>query len=171
MVDRQQILIVVGADPLARSGLALPGARPDLEALRSLARTVPTLALVPDADAASEALAAGARATLPRDAPRARLVAALRAAIEGLLVADASFAERLLRSRRVAEAPVEALTPRELEVMQLLSDGLSNKLIADRLGVSEHTAKFHVNSIMGKLGAQTRTDAVVRGARLGLVVL
>ncbi len=55
--------------------------------------------------------------------------------------------------------------------MQLLAQGLSNRRIAERLGISEHTAKFHVNSIIGKLGAQTRTDAAVRAARMGLVLL
>ena len=69
------------------------------------------------------------------------------------------------------EGPVEPLTPREVEVLQLLSQGLSNKLIGARLGISEHTAKFHVNAISGKLGAQGRTDAVVRAARLGLLLL
>jgi two-component system, NarL family, nitrate/nitrite response regulator NarL len=139
--------------------------------LGSLARALPVVALVADGEAASDALAAGARAVLPRDVPKARLIASLRAAIEGLIVADASFASSLVRARRAPEAPAEPLTHRELEVLQLLTDGLSNKAIADRLGISDHTAKFHVNSILGKLGAQGRTDAVVRGARLGLVVL
>ena len=58
-----------------------------------------------------------------------------------------------------------------MEVLQLLSQGLSNKLIGVRLGISEHTAKFHVNAISGKLGAQGRTDAVVRAARMGLILL
>ena len=54
---------------------------------------------------------------------------------------------------------------------RLIAQGLSNRRIAERLGISEHTAKFHVNSIVGKLGAQTRTDAAIRAARLGLVLL
>ena len=62
-------------------------------------------------------------------------------------------------------------TPRELEVLRLLAEGLPNKTIASRLGISEHTVKFHINSIMGKLGAQSRTEAVTRAARLGLVPL
>jgi DNA-binding NarL/FixJ family response regulator len=65
----------------------------------------------------------------------------------------------------------EELTPRELEVLQQLAEGLANKAIAQRLGISEHTVKFHVNAIMGKLGVQSRTAAVVRATRLGLVVL
>jgi DNA-binding CsgD family transcriptional regulator len=62
-------------------------------------------------------------------------------------------------------------TPREREVLDLIADGLSNKLIADRLGISEHTAKFHVRSLMDKLGADTRADLVARAARRGLLVL
>jgi ATP/maltotriose-dependent transcriptional regulator MalT len=65
----------------------------------------------------------------------------------------------------------EALTPRELEVLEVLAQGLSNRAIASRLVISEHTVKFHVSAIFGKLGAENRTDAVRRGVRLGLVAL
>nr|WP_236673772.1 response regulator transcription factor [Comamonas sp. JC664] len=65
----------------------------------------------------------------------------------------------------------DALTPREREVLGLLAEGLSNKAIADRLAISEHTAKFHVNAVLAKLGVQRRTEAVVRAAKLGLVTL
>lgn len=65
----------------------------------------------------------------------------------------------------------EALTPRELEVLEALGEGLSNKSIAARLGITEHTVKFHVSAIFGKLGAENRTDAVRRGVRLGLIAL
>lgn len=68
-------------------------------------------------------------------------------------------------------ALVEALTPREREVLELLAEGLSNKDIGRALGISEHTAKFHVNALLGKLDAQTRTEAVVRALRLGLLHL
>jgi DNA-binding CsgD family transcriptional regulator len=63
----------------------------------------------------------------------------------------------------------EPLTARELEVLQLLSQGLSNKLIARKLQISEHTVKFHISSLYTKLGASSRTDAVNRGARSGLI--
>jgi DNA-binding NarL/FixJ family response regulator len=63
------------------------------------------------------------------------------------------------------------LTPREREVLQLLAEGLPNKTIASRLNISEHTVKFHVNAIMTKLGAQSRTDAVMRATRSGLILL
>jgi DNA-binding NarL/FixJ family response regulator len=70
------------------------------------------------------------------------------------------------------ESPIyEALTTRELEVLEVLAEGLSNRAIAARLGISEHTVKFHVSSIFGKLGAENRTEAVLRGVRLGLISL
>jgi len=67
--------------------------------------------------------------------------------------------------------PIEDLTPRELEVLQHLAEGLTNKAIAQRLAVSEHTIKFHVNALMSKLGAQSRTEAVVLATRQGLITL
>jgi DNA-binding NarL/FixJ family response regulator len=128
--------------------------------------------LAADEELAAEALAAGARGILPREAGPGRIAAALRAAARGLVVLDDDFAAALLRPRGPAVPDlVEPLTARELEVLQLLSEGLSNKEIGSRLGISESTAKFHVNAILGKLGANGRTDAVVRAARLGLFVL
>jgi DNA-binding CsgD family transcriptional regulator len=67
------------------------------------------------------------------------------------------------------EAPLEGLTPREHEVLTLLADGLPNRDIAARLGVSEHTVKFHLGAIFGKLGASTRTEAVQKGLRSGVI--
>jgi two-component system, NarL family, nitrate/nitrite response regulator NarL len=139
----------------------------------------PVLALAAEEGAAAEALAAGVRGLLFRDAEPTRIAAALQAVAAGLLVLDEGLAAPLLRQPDAIGAggagdlddPVEPLTPREVEVLQLLAQGLSNKLIGKRLGISEHTAKFHVNAILGKLGAQGRTDAVVKAARLGLVLL
>jgi DNA-binding CsgD family transcriptional regulator len=68
-----------------------------------------------------------------------------------------------------ADPPVESLTAREHDVLALLADGLSNRDIAARLDISEHTVKFHLASIFGKLGASTRTEAVQRGLRLGVI--
>jgi len=132
----------------------------------------PVLALLGGEDSAAEALAAGARGLVFRDARPERLVAALRATAQGLLVLDAGLADSVLRVAPTAAPPlVEPLTPRELEVLQLLAQGLSNKAIAARLNISDHTAKFHVNSILGKLGVESRTEAIVHAARLGLVAL
>ena len=66
---------------------------------------------------------------------------------------------------------VEALTPREIEVLELVAEGLPNKAIAARLGISDQTVKFHLASITGKLGAANRTDAVRRAVRRGLIAL
>ena len=77
-----------------------------------------------------------------------------------------------LRRARLAREyvePVEALTAREHEVLTLVADGLSNRDIAGRLAISEHTVKFHLASIFGKLGVSTRTEAVQRGLRLGVI--
>ncbi|MEA2602334.1 MAG: two-component system, NarL family, nitrate/nitrite response regulator NarL [Acidobacteriota bacterium] len=132
----------------------------------------PILAIVADEADAQEALAAGVRGALPRNADGDRLSAALRAVAQGLLILDESFAALLLHDAPVPpEELAEPLTPRELEVLQLLSQGLPNKRIAQRLGISEHTAKFHVNAILGKLGVQSRSEAIVHAVRLGLVVL
>ncbi len=133
---------------------------------------VPVLAILADELQASEALAAGARGALPRDVGGERLSAALRAVASGLVVLDPAMVEATVRPRSASAAPlVEPLTPREAQVLQLLAEGLSNRVIAERLKITERTAKFHVNSILGKLGAQSRTEAIVQAARLGLVSL
>jgi two-component system, NarL family, response regulator YdfI len=125
--------------------------------------------------ASAEALRAGIRAALPGDISADQLVAALQAVASGLLVLHPSHANEALPAGS-ARAPgledlAESLTRRELEVLQMLAAGLSNKEIAARLGISEHTVKFHVASILGKLGAASRTEAVSLGIRRGLVLL
>ena len=82
---------------------------------------------------------------------------------------DAYILAALDRSRE--DRPIERMTVRELQVLELLVDGLSNKAIAARLGVSDETVKFHLSSILGKLGAANRTEAVKRAVRMGLVVI
>ena len=84
---------------------------------------------------------------------------------------DDDAADALLRRGASGAGPVEPLTPRELGVLRLLGEGLPNKAVAARLEVSENTVKFHVNAIFGKLGVQSRTEAVVRATRLGLIPL
>jgi two-component system, NarL family, nitrate/nitrite response regulator NarL len=135
---------------------------------------LPMLILLPDDDQAAEtaALLRSARAggLLLRDAQPEQIHAALLAAAQGLLVFDPALAT-LPSGESLPDAPAAQLTARELEVLQLLAEGLANKAIAQRLGISDHTVKFHVNAIMGKLNAQSRTDAVVRATRLGLIML
>jgi DNA-binding NarL/FixJ family response regulator len=132
----------------------------------------PVLALVSEPLQASETLAGGALGCVSRGTGSGRLAAALQAVASGLHVLDEPLAGALLRpSPFDADAAVEPLTPREQEVLGLLSLGLTNKAIAGRLAISEHTAKFHVNAVIGKLGVESRTEAVVKAARMGLVVL
>jgi DNA-binding NarL/FixJ family response regulator len=134
--------------------------------------TLPVLGSVADEAAAAEALGAGARGVLLRDAPPARLAAALRSIASGLIVIDEPLAGALLRLAGPGSArDTLELTRRELEVLQHLALGLPNREIAERLFISERTAKFHVNAILSKLGARSRTEAVVRAARAGLVAL
>lgn len=133
---------------------------------------LPVVALLPDETYASEVWGAGARGLLPRDVNTDKLLAALRAAVQGLVTFEPELAGGLLPDRHLESPPlVEELTPRELEVLQILAEGLPNKAIARRLGISEHTVKFHVNAILSKLGAQSRTEAVVYATRLGLILL
>jgi len=100
------------------------------------------------------------------------VTAAVRTLAAGLLALNESFVPLLLRDSPASpEELAEPLTPREREVLQLLSQGLPNKQIAQRLAISEHTVKFHVNAIFGKLGVQSRSEAIVHAVRMGLVVL
>ena len=105
----------------------------------------------------------GAGAQLASDASASRLRAAVGAVLEGLSVREAPWA--------VQDADREALTPRELEVFELLGKGLSNRDIGGVLGISAHTAKYHVGQILAKVGATTRAEAVSEGLRHGWIGL
>ena len=137
------------------------------------------LALIADEATALEAaaalLGAGVRGLLLQDARTDRLAAALNALGQGLVVLTPAVAESL-RADPPLTVPqpdplIDALTPRELEVINLIAEGLPNKTIAGKLRISEHTVKFHVNAILTKLNAQSRTEAVVRATRMGLIAL
>jgi NarL family two-component system response regulator YdfI len=113
---------------------------------------------------------------VPVGATGAELQAAVVAVAQGFVVLPVAFSEQFSGQRPVIgtlnlSSPDEALTNREREVLELVSQGLSNKLIARRLQISEHTVKFHIASISNKLGASSRTDAVSRGVRRGLITL
>ncbi len=116
---------------------------------------------------------------LRRDASEEEIVAAVAAAGTGLITLDLTLADLLLApiernplpASGGAEEEGDPLTARELEVLQLLAQGLPNKLIAQRLRISEHTAKFHVSAILMKLGAASRTEAATTAARRGLLIL
>ena len=115
---------------------------------------------------------------LRRDATPEDIAAALSAVAGGLITLDRRLATLLLQpalpvmsAPEPLTGPEEPLTARELEVLQLLAQGLPNKIIASRLHITEHTAKFHVSSILMKLGAASRTEAVTTAARRGLLML
>jgi len=148
-----------------------------LAELRNL--DMPVVAVVGDAAHVAPAIAAGARGVVLRDQVGPGIHAALAAVRSGLTVMDTALASSLVPHHPIrvngstngsAKGRGE-LTERERQVVQLLAEGLSNKLIADRLGISDHTAKFHVNGVMMKLGASTRTEAVVEAMRRGLIQL
>lgn len=99
------------------------------------------------------------------------LMIALQTVASGLIVIDPSLSSYIVSGSTITEKLVEELTQRENEVLQLLAQGLTNKAIAHQLGITDHTIKFHVNAIMTKLGAQSRTEAVVIATRAGLIIL
>lgn len=114
------------------------------------------------ASPASELIRAGAKGVLQPTATEQQIAAALQAAAAGLIV---------LSPEERALAPTSALTARETEVLRMIAEGLANKEIAYRLGISEHTVKFHVSAVLGKLGVATRAEAVGAGVRQGLIML
>jgi DNA-binding NarL/FixJ family response regulator len=130
-----------------------------------------------ETDRLAEILRCGVKAILPRSASAAEILPAVEAAATGLVVLHPDAIDSLLTllpaSERAVEVttPLQALTPREIEVLGMLAEGLGNKAIAKRLGISEHTVKFHVSSIFSKLNASSRTEAVTLGARQGLIML
>jgi len=135
-----------------------------IEAMRRASPDGPVIVLT-DRSRAQAALRAGAAGVLPRSAGAAELRVAIDAMLHGLAVAPAGGLWG------VDEDDDRRLTARELEVLKLLAEGASNKVIARQLAVSVHTAKFHVASILAKLDATGRTDAVAHAVRLGLLML
>jgi DNA-binding NarL/FixJ family response regulator len=136
------------------------------ERLPDFASELPVVLLGDDLSAAD--LRSPIRAVLPRKALAEQIAAAIHAAAAGLIAIPAGEEIPLNRIPE-QDGVVERLTARELDVLEMLAEGLSNKMIAYRLSMSEHTAKFHVNSILAKLRSGTRTEAVMRGVRLGLI--
>jgi two-component system, NarL family, response regulator YdfI len=166
-VEREQPDVVLADLELQQDGLPreLPGPA-----------AVVLLAPGPAGPWIAEALRSGVRAVLPRDVPASEMIAAVEAAAAGLIALHPADLNTLLPALpRVDRTPPmdsgEALTPRELEVFAMLAEGAGNKAIAWKLGISEHTVKFHVASIMSKLNATSRTEAVSIGIRRGLIML
>jgi DNA-binding NarL/FixJ family response regulator len=124
----------------------------------------------------AEALRAGVRAVLPRRASAEEIIAAIEAAATGLIVTHPDTVEVIrpvpsARKRGGAAIARQPLTPREIEVLGMIAEGLGNKIIAAGLGISEHTVKFHIASIFAKLNAGSRTEAVTIGVRQGLIMI
>jgi DNA-binding NarL/FixJ family response regulator len=155
---------------------------PDADSLqRMLQSDAPALPLVilseePDRDFAERAIVAGGIAMLERTPSVAHLRAALSSAVSGLAAFAPGHAQRLMNVPAHVDRPLSAewvqpLTPRELQILRMLADGLPNKSIATELQISDHTAKFHVSQILAKLGAESRTEAVTIAIRHGLVMV
>ena len=157
-----EVVVVAGDDPLEEAARAV--AEEGTQAILLLSeddRSVPLL----------REFAPRGWGVVSPDAPPEELSAAIVAVVQGLVVLPRTLTGRLLRGQEAVEEPAEPLTAREREVLGLLGQGLSNKMIARDLQISEHTVKFHVSSIYAKLGAASRTEAVGLGARLGLISL
>jgi DNA-binding NarL/FixJ family response regulator len=170
----------VGAGPWpVQPDVALVDETSGADAVADLEARAPELGIVllvddqrPPVDAAGSA----PRGYLMHDATGDELIAAVRAVARGLSVFDPALLPSTRRSQHALEhdparLAEDLLTPREVEVLHLLAAGLPNKIIALRLGVSEHTAKFHVSSVLSKLGAASRTEAVTTAARRGILLL
>jgi two-component system, NarL family, response regulator YdfI len=134
---------------------------------------IPVLLLLDSKDSAllSSVLRSGIRGAISSDATPEEIESAVLAVNAGLLVTTPTSLVELLPQQPLAQELAEPLTDRELEVLDLLAEGLSNKLIAHQLNISEHTVKTHVASIFAKLGASSRTEAVSQAIRRGLVML
>ena len=153
----------------------------ELEELDSIARLaaaqpgLPIVALASDQGALPQALTFGASALLPVAVDPETLAAALLASARGLAaIPRQELAALLPQEERIdpaVNAPTESLTPRELEVLQLMARGLTNRQIARRLQISEHTVKFHAGSVLGKLNARSRAEAVARAIGLGWILV
>ncbi len=151
------VVVALDTDLDALSAAELPG--------------VVVVAAQPTVEYVRAALRAGANSVLSQDCSAGELRAAVEAAATGLVVLRASDVEALQAVSRPVVAGESVLTPRETEVLRLLADGLANKEISYRLGISEHTVKFHVNSILTRLDASSHAEAVAVGIRRGLILL
>jgi len=122
-------------------------------------------------------LNSGVKGILPQTSTESEIIAAVKAVASGLVVLHPEVIEnlQLQKSTNLQQQTdiksIQTLTPREIEILQMLTPGLSNKAIAKQLNISDHTVKFHVSSIFQKLHVSTRTEAVAVGVRLGLIML
>jgi DNA-binding NarL/FixJ family response regulator len=192
-------LLIAAASPVLRAGLeALVASSPDLQLIGSFedletaeplhadvilaALRLEELATAGSSSAVvllagdtappwtQEMLKVGVRAILSQKASAAEILAAIDAAAAGFALIDPRDLEPLLPAATpLATSGQPALTAREIDVLRLLAEGAANKTIAWKLDISEHTVKFHVASILARLGASSRTEAVTIGIRKGLI--
>ncbi len=146
----------------------------DLLHVPALDTEIVLLTEISDARSISRLLRSGVRAILSSESDEDDLLSAIYAVHDGLVLLSAPTAESLAavygdQPFDVGDELSEEITSRETEVLRMLAEGLVNKDIAVRLGISEHTVKFHISSILDKLGASTRTQAVTLGIRRGLI--
>jgi DNA-binding NarL/FixJ family response regulator len=180
---------IAGNPQLASSDVVLLHVAPSGLVVRDLDALPPIPIVVllrgpPNRDAIPTFLAAGARGVLPDDSTAEEIAAASEAAAAGLVILPLEQVGDLLGSRQAASVTrdfpsspdgsttrMPGLTPREREILAMLAEGLPNKLIALRLGISDHTVKTHLEAIFDKLGASNRAEAVARAVRSGLLLL
>ena len=155
-------VVVIDTDTAPESGITR-------DWLDELLDEVPLVIIgsTPDSWTFNHIIRAERGAILSREVSADQIIHAVRAAATGLLAFDSSMVPRPDGGDELGSD----LTPREIQVLQLLAEGLVNRDIADRLNISEHTIKFHIGSILGKLQASSRTEAVARGLRSGLIEL
>jgi len=165
-LDDHASVIVVLALPSSAVGRAL-------EIVRGLPSVEAVVLLAPEPAAAwPQARRLGVRAVLRDDATAEEIAAAIGAARAGLLALHPDALAGAAAPRATApRGGAAALTPREIEILEMMAEGMSNRTIAGRLGISSQTVKFHVASILAKLGAASRTEAVTFGVRRGLIAL
>ena len=122
----------------------------------------------------ADVLRSGVRAILPREAKPEEILAALQASVAGLVAIHPDAVDSLLSTDAEKQPELDSsdqiLTPREIEVLRMIAEGMGNKEIASKLGISDHTVKFHISSTFAKLGAVNRAEAVTLGIRLGLIM-
>jgi NarL family two-component system response regulator YdfI len=167
LLDEGDPTVVVLAATTARAATALAS-------IVGMLRVPPVVLLVEEPAAAWTAMArrAGVRAVLGLDAGPDQISAAIAAATAGLLTLHPdALRARVASSRPVHVEEDPALTVRQHEILEMMAAGLSNRVIAVRLGISAYTVKFHVAAILAALGARTRTEAVTLGVRQGLISL
>jgi DNA-binding NarL/FixJ family response regulator len=166
LIEEHDPTVVILASTTAALGSAL-------EMIGGALRALPVILLVEDPSLAwtPAARRAGVRAVLGHDAPVEQITAAIAAATAGLITLHPDAFRSAARSTVGDGGEERALTPREREILEMLAEGLSNRMIANRLRISMYTVKFHVASILAKLHAGSRTEAVTLGVRGGLISL